>query len=252
MLGKVALVTGGGSGIGRAAALAFARRGARVAVSGRRVEQLEESVALIRNNGGEAIYIQTDVSQSEQVEAMVRQTVEAFGRLDYAFNNAGGFYFLGGGLMPLAEITEESWDRIVSINLKGAWLCMKHEITQMLKQGGGVIVNNSSTDGLRGAPYMAAYSASKHGVIGLTRTSAVEYATLGIRINAVCPGWIETAPVRQRIDDDPERVYAMLDQEPIGRFGDPAEVAEAVVWLCSDAASFITGHAMTVDGGYLS
>jgi NAD(P)-dependent dehydrogenase (short-subunit alcohol dehydrogenase family) len=249
---KIALVTGGGSGIGKATALAYAREGAKVVVSGRNVENLAETVREIREAGGEAVFFKVDVARADEVKAMVEFTVETYGSLDCAFNNAGGFYLLGGGLKATAEIDEDDWDRIVSINLKGAFLCMKYELIQMLKQGSGSIVNNSSTDGIRGAVFMASYSASKHGVIGLTQTAALEYATKNIRINAVCPGWIQTRPVELRIKENPKTVEAMLAQEPIGRFGLPEEVAGAVVWLSSDAASFITGHSMAVDGGYMA
>lgn len=249
---KVALVTGGGSGIGKATALAYARESAKVVVAGRTVERLMLTVQAIKAIGGDAVYIKADVTRASEVKAMVEFTVDTFGSLDCAFNNAGGFYLVGAGLQATADIDEETWDRVVSLNLKGAWMCMKYELLQMVKQGSGSIVNNASTDGVRGAVFMASYSASKHGVIGLTQTAALEYATQGIRINAVCPGWVKTLPVEVRMQENPEGIQAMLDQEPIGRFGEPGEIAEAVVWLSSDAASFITGHTMAVDGGYMA
>jgi len=250
--GKVALVTGGGTGIGRATAVAFAAAGAQVAVAGRRAEPLNETVRLAREAGGQAIAVPTDVSQSSQVKAMVQITVDTYGRLDCAFNNAGGFYFLGGGLNKMADISEESWDRVVAVNLKGVFLCMKYEIPEMLKRGGGTIVNTSSTDGIRSAPMMASYCAAKGGVVSLTRTAAVEYAREGIRINSILPGWVMTDPVEQRMEEHPENINHMYAQEPIGRFGTPEEVAASVIWLCSDAASFVTGAAIPVDGGYLA
>jgi len=249
---KIALVTGGGTGIGKATAIAFAAAGANVVVAGRRVELLNETVRLVCEAGGRAIAVVTDVSQSDQVKAMVQAAVDTYGGLDWAFNNAGGFYFLGGGLNKIAEISEESWDRVVGINLKGVFLCMKFEIPEMLKRGGGAIVNNSSTDGIRSAPMMASYCAAKGGVISLTRTAAVEYARDGIRINSILPGWVMTDPVEQRMVEHPDGIDKMFAQEPIGRFGTPEEVAASVVWLCSNDASFVTGTAIPVDGGYLA
>ena len=250
--GKVALVTGASSGIGRAAALAFARQGAQVVAAGRNVERLEETVRLIGEAGGDAIHVQTNVTQADQVQRMVRQAVAVYGRLDAAFNNAGGYRLVGGKRGLTADLDEAVWDSVVAVNLKGVWLSMKYEIEQMLEGDGGAIVNNSSNDGLRGAPYSSPYVASKHGVIGLTKTAAIEYAKLGIRVNAVCPGWILTPPIKMLMEDDPGAEAEMLSQEPIGRFGEPQEVAEAVLWLCSEAASYVTGHALAVDGGYLA
>lgn len=241
--GKVALVTGGNSGIGKVTALAFAKEGAKVVVAARRIKEGEETVAAIRDGGSEAIFVQTDVSQAVDIKNMVHTTVESYGRLDYAFNNAG---VVGRG--PVHELPEEEWDRIININLKGVWLCVKYEIAQMLKQGSGAIVNNSSVAGLIGWANVSAYIASKHGVVGLTKSVALEVAKQGIRVNAVCPGFIHT-PMIQGGLDDPKGRERITAQEPIGRVGDPKEVAEAVVWLCSDAASFVTGHAMPVDGG---
>jgi NAD(P)-dependent dehydrogenase (short-subunit alcohol dehydrogenase family) len=250
--GQVALVTGGSSGIGRATALAFARAGARVVVAGRNIQRLEETVRLIQEEGGEAIYVQADVTRADQVCRMVEEAVAAFGRLDAAFNNAGGYRLVGGKRGLTADLDEVVWDRVVAVNLKGVWLSMKYEIEQMLAQGGGAIVNNSSNDGLRAVPYSSPYVASKHGVIGLTKTAAIEYAQQGIRVNAVCPGWILTPPVKMLMEDEPGAESEMLAEEPIGRLGEPEEVANAVLWLCSEAASYVTGHALAVDGGYLA
>ena len=245
---KVALVTGGNSGIGRAAALAFAREGAKVIIAARRGPEGQETVRMIKDAGGEAIFVQTDVSRAAEVEAMVKKTVEAYGRLNYAFNNAGI-----SKRVSLVELTEEDFDRVISINLKGVWLCMKSEILQMLKQGGGAIVNTSSGYGLFGSSRgVSAYAASKHGVIGLTKAAALEYAKAGIRVNAVLPCWILTPMVENTLRNDPQLEARILDHEPVGRMGTPEETAEAVVWLCSDAASFVTGHSMVIDGGLTS
>ena len=247
---KTALVTGGGSGIGRAASLAYAKDGARVVVADVNVEGGEETVQMIKEAGGEAILVHADVSNPEDTQAMVDQAVGAFGSLDCAFNNAG----IGGGRDRLltADYLEEDWDRVISINLKGVWLCMKAEIPQMLKQGGGAIVNTASIAGLVGLSGTVAYVAAKHGVTGLTKAAAMEYAKSGIRVNAVCPGYIETPMVQgifDRVEGYKERVAA---RHPMDRLGEPEEIAQAVVWLSSDAASFVTGHNMPVDGGYMA
>ena len=244
--GKVALVTGASSGIGRATALAFAREGARVVVANRSIERGEEVVRAIAEEGGEAVFVQTDVTQKEQVEAMVGAAVKRYGRLDCAFNNAGGGVRRG----TVVECSEEDWDYTMDSYLKSVWLCMKYELLQMLDQGSGAIVNNSSVDGLRGFPESASYAAAKHGVVGLTRTAALQHARQGVRINAVCPGWIRTPPVENYVRRTPSAQQEILDQEPIGRLGNPEEVAEAVLWLCSKASSFVLGLPMAVDGGY--
>jgi len=246
--GKVALVTGGGSGIGRAISLAFAREGARVVVADVDLTTGEETARGIAEAGAEAIFLQADVSKGEQVKGMIDKAVTTYGQLDYACNNAG----VAGTMAPLAECTEESWDRTILVNLKSVWLCMKCEITQMLKQGGGAIVNTSSVAGLVGLQGWSPYVASKHGVIGLTKSAALEYSRAGIRINAVCPSIIQT-DMAQCFTGGNERVEKyILGQQPLSRMGTPEEVAGAVLWLCSDEASFVTGHALAVDGGLLA
>jgi len=248
MGGKVALVTGGSSGIGKAAAFAFATRGAKVVIASRTQETGEAACREIQEQGGEVRWIQTDVSKAFQVEAMVKGVLEAFGHLDYAFNNGGS----GGWGGALVDIREEDWDRTIGGYLKSTWLCMKYEIQAMLTAGGGAIVNNASVDGERAFPQDPVYSAAKHGVLGLTKSAALQVARQGIRINAVCPGWIRTPPVQDTIDRDPSSEEQMLLHQPIGRLGNADEVAQAVVWLCSDAASLILGTALAVDGGYLA
>ena len=246
--GKVALVTGSGSGIGRASALAFAREGAKVVGADVVVDGGQETVRLIRAAGGEGLFVKTDVSRAAEVEALLTQTIATYGRLDCAHNNAG----VEGMFVSTTEYTEADWDRVLSVNLKGVWLCMKYEISQMLQQGGGAIVNTASGAGLVGVAGLSAYVASKHGVIGLTKTAALEYAKAGIRVNAVCPGVIQTPMVARLTSSRPDLSEALVAAEPMGRTGKPEEIAEAVVWLCSEAASFVTGHAMSVDGGYVA
>jgi len=241
--GKVALITGGSSGIGKAASLAFAREGTKVVICSIQPKEGNETVDIIKNEGGEALFVKTDVTKSAQVEAAVKKTIGSYGRLDFAFNNAG----INGEIAPVDQYSEEGWDTIIGINLKGVWLSMKYEIPHILKNG-GAIVNNASICGFISMPLdIAPYVASKHGVVGLTKAAAREYAKRGIRINAVCPGAIRT-PLNQDMPE--EMVKPILDLHPIGRWGMPEEVAEAAVWLCSDAASFITGTTLLIDGGY--
>lgn len=251
--GKVALVTGGASGIGRATALAMAREGARLVIADMHEDRGQQTAHLITEHGGSAVFARANVASAVEVEALIAQVVTTYGRLDCAYNNAGiSGAGIGGERRTLtADYPEERWHQIIAINLTGVWLCMKYELAQMLKQGGGAIVNTASVAGLAGLPYSSAYVASKHGVVGLTKTAALEYARQGIRVNCVCPGYIET-PMTEPGRNDPERMARMLASEPVGRMGKPEEVAEAVVWLCSEAASFVTGHAMTVDGGYIA
>lgn len=245
--GKVALVTGGSSGIGRAAAIAFAREGAKVVVASRRIKEGEETVQLIKKSGSDGFFIKTDVAKAADVRAMVEKTIATYGRLDYAFNNAGVIEPKPG---PLVEQTEETFDQIVNVNVKGIWLSMKYEIPEMLKRGGGAIVNMSSVAGVIGFPGIGIYSASKHAVIGLTKAAAVEYSKSRVRINAVNPAAIETEMLSHVAGDNREAMAQMAASHPIGRIGKPEEIADAVIWLCSDKASFVTGHSLMVDGGY--
>jgi NAD(P)-dependent dehydrogenase (short-subunit alcohol dehydrogenase family) len=248
LVGKVALVTGGASGIGRATALAFARESAKLIIADMNEDGGHQTVHMITEQGGEATFIRTDVSRAVEVQALISQAVATYGRLDCAHNNAG---ISGGGHALTAEYAEDTWHQVIAINLTGVWLCMKYEIPQMLQQGSGAIVNTASVAGLIGGRGLAAYVASKHGVVGLTKTAALEYAQQGIRVNCVCPGVIQT-PMTERGLSDPARRARIIASEPVGRVGTPEEIAEAVIWLCSDAASFVTGHTMTVDGGFVA
>jgi NAD(P)-dependent dehydrogenase (short-subunit alcohol dehydrogenase family) len=241
---KVAIVTGGSFGIGQAAAIGFAKQGAKVVVADW-VED-KETMDRIKESGGAAIFFKCDVSREEDVKKMVERTIREFGRLDYAFNNAG----IEGLSAPTHECSNENWDKTIAVNLKGVWLCMKYEIPHILKQGKGAIVNNASIAGLVGFPNIPAYVASKHAVIGLTRNAALEYAKSGLRVNAVCPGVINTPMIDRFTGRKKEVEKQFVDMEPVGRMGLPEEVAEAVMWLCSDAASFVTGNALPVDGGW--
>lgn len=250
--GKVALVTGAGSGIGRASALAFARAGATVMVSDILPDTGQAVVEEIRALGGKAAFQRCDVSDRRMIADLVTACVATFGGVDCAFNNAG----IGGPIMKLADYPEEAWDQIMATNLTSIFLCMKYEIAQMLKQGGGSIVNCSSVTGLVGTRGMPAYSASKHGIMGLTKTAALDYAQQNIRINAVCPGTIHTPAVdaflEREPDIAPQFIAEMIAGEPIGRLGTPEEIADAVVWLSSPGASFMVGQGLTVDGGYVA
>ena len=244
--GKVALVTGGGSGIGRATALAFAREGAQVVIGNRNVKRGEETVAMIRKAGGEASFQRTDVLVTKDIEALVNHAVSEYGGLDLAFNNAG----VEGDVAPLVEQTEANYDAIMDVNVKGVWLSMKYEIPRMLERGEGAIVNCSSVAGLIGFPNMAIYMASKHAVIGLTKVAALEYSAKGIRINAVNPAVIDTEMVDRLAAGLNIKKNDLSTLHPIGRLGRVEEIAEAVLWLCSNKSSFVTGHSLIVDGGF--
>ena len=249
LTGKVALVTGGGSGIGRATGLTFARQGARVVVADIALEGGNETVRMIQDASGEAIFVEADVSKSDEVEWLIKKTVQTYGRVDCAHNNAAANK---GPNVPTHEVSEDEWDRIIGMDLKSIFLSMKYEIPQMLAQGGGAIVNTASINGLVAGINDSPYSAGKHAVVGLTRTAAVEYAKLGIRVNCVCPGWIDTPRTARLKSMGGETTTEGIESYPMQREGTPFEIAEAVVWLCSDAASYVTGHAMTVDGGYVA
>jgi NAD(P)-dependent dehydrogenase (short-subunit alcohol dehydrogenase family) len=248
--GKSALITGAGGGIGRATALAFAREGARVAVADIAADAARETVALVNAAGGQAISLAGEVTRDAEVKAMIDGVITAYGRLDCAFNNAGiaGWQVDAAG-KKTAEWSEDAFDRMIAVNLKGVWLCMRHEIVQMQGRGGGAIVNTGSIAGLAGLPTSSAYVAAKHGVIGLTKTAALEYAEAGIRVNAVCPGFIKTRMTEETMR---RRGEAILAQTPLRRMGNPEEIAEMVVWLCSERASYVTGAAYNIDGGWMA
>ncbi len=241
--GKVIVITGAGSGIGRATALVFAREKAKVVISDIDPVSGEKTSSLVREVGGQSVFVQADVSRAAEVERLINEAVRAYGRIDFAHNNAG--IFPRGST---TECSEESWDKTIDINLKGVWLCMKYEIPIMIKQGGGVIVNTSSIAGVTAGRGRVAYTASKHGVIGLTKAAAMEYARSNIRVNAICPGVIHT-PMASDFVSDPAVTKEVLLQYPLGRFGTTEEVAETVLWLCSGAATYITGQAICIDGG---
>jgi NAD(P)-dependent dehydrogenase (short-subunit alcohol dehydrogenase family) len=243
--GKVAFVTGAANGIGRAAALAFAREGASVVAADVSEQGNQETARMVEELGGRALAVRCDVTRAEDVKAALDKTVEAFGRLDIAFNNAGSEQ----PVTATADLTEDEWDRVVSINLRSVFLCMKYQIPLMLKHGGGSIVNTSSGAGVKGFAGQAAYSAAKHGVIGLTKAAALDYAKFNIRVNAVCPGIIDTPMMQRFTEGTPEGRERVIAQEPVGRMGTPEEIAEAVLWLCSDTAGFVIGHALVIDGG---
>lgn len=247
LYGKVAIVTGGGSGIGRSCAELFARDGAKVVVADIDEDGGNKTVDLIRGVAGEALFVKTDVSKAADCEAMVNKAIAHFGRLDYACNNAG----IGGEVALLADYSIEGWQKVIAINLSSVFYGMKYEIPAMLESGGGAIVNTASILGEVGFALSSAYVAAKHGIIGLTQNAAIEYSAQGIRVNAVAPGFIET-PLLNAAESDPDTIKMLVSLHPIGRLGKPEEVAELVVWLCSDKASFITGSAYPIDGGYLA
>ena len=249
MKGRVALVTGAGSGIGRATSLVFAREGAKVMAVDLMDGPMLETVGLIIGGGGEASGMTADVSKAEEVQLMVSETVSRFGRIDAAFNNAG---IHTGTRIPFHEYPEDEWDRVIGVNLKGVWLCIKYELPQMLAQGGGAIVNTSSVAGLVASSGTSAYTASKHGVAGLTKSAAMDYARQGIRVNAVAPGVIMTPMMDLIMESNNTPQDELHNDQPIGRMGKPEEIAEVVVWLCTDAASYVTGHVFPVDGGYMA
>jgi NAD(P)-dependent dehydrogenase (short-subunit alcohol dehydrogenase family) len=253
--GKVALVTGASSGIGRVSAQFFAREGAKVVIAAdKNIKGGEETAALIKAGGGEAFFVKCDVSKTSEVKDMVDQCVQTYGRLDYAFNNAG----VGGDgkrmlIYDLINLPEEDWDRVVDVNLKGAWLCLKYEVMQMVRQKSGSIVFTGSVGALKGAPGLGAYSASKHGLVGLTKTAAKEFAQYGIRVNMICPGPTEnTLLFDNYTSSTPGLREESLKTIPLGRMGTPEDMAEAVIWLCSDASSYITGQALPIEGGMIA
>jgi NAD(P)-dependent dehydrogenase (short-subunit alcohol dehydrogenase family) len=244
---KVALVTGGTSGIGQAAAELFAREGAKVVIAARRREMGEAVAAAIRQSGGDALFVETDVAREEDCRRVVERTVEAYGRIDIGFNNAG---ILHNGV-KITDDTEEAWDRTFAVNVKGVFFCMKHEIAAMLKTGGGAIVNTSSIGGLVGGPGQGAYQASKHAVVGMTKVAALEFAKRGVRVNAVCPA-VTRSEMADAWLDTPESLARLQAMHPIGRIAEADEVARAVLFLVSDDASFVTGQALAVDGGFVA
>src|SRR5881392_4291857 len=244
--GKVAFVTGAANGIGRAAALAFARQGAKVVAADIAEQGNRETARLIEQQGGRALAVKCNVTQTDDVKAALEKTVAAFGRLDFAFNNAG---IEPRKPAPTADYDEEEWNRIIDIDLRGVFLCMKHEIPLILRQGGGAIINTSSGAGIIGIKGSPAYTAAKHGLLGLTKAAALDYAAQNIRVNAVCPGYIDTPMMDRFTGGTPEGRAKAVAEEPVGRMGKPEEIAAAVIWLCSDAAAFMISHAMVIDGG---
>ncbi len=247
-LGKVALVTGGASGLGRVSAIALAREGARVVVSDITVSEGEATVQMIASAGGQAIFVKADVTKSNEVEAMVQAAVKNFGRLDFALNNAG----IDGVRARTADYPEDVWHQVINLNLTGVFLCLKFELAIMVKQGSGAIVNLSSVAGVTGFPGHAAYTASKHGVIGLTKTAAIDYAKAGIRVNAICPAYTRTPMLTRMLGQIPDLEAKLISRVPLRRLGTAEEIAQAVIYLCSDAAAFITGHSLVMDGGIVA
>jgi NAD(P)-dependent dehydrogenase (short-subunit alcohol dehydrogenase family) len=245
---KVAIITGGSSGIGRATAVALAKEGVKIIVAARRTKEGEQTIRLVKEAGGDGIFVRTDVASEKDVKSLVEKSVKQYNRLDYAFNNAG----IEESPTPLIDQTSEVFDKIMNVNTKGVWLSMKYEIPEMIRTGGGAIVNTSSGTGVIGTPRMTIYTASKHAVLGLTKSAALEYAKSGIRINAIIPGVIETEMFGRVAEDNKQVLESLESTTPIGRTGDPQEIANAVVWLLSDKASFVLGHTLLVDGGLIS
>jgi NAD(P)-dependent dehydrogenase (short-subunit alcohol dehydrogenase family) len=245
---KVAIVTGGSSGIGRATAISLAKEGVKIVVAARRAKEGQETVRLVKEAGSDGIFVNTDVANEASVRSLVEKTIDSYHRLDYAFNNAG----IEQTMAPIAEQTVEEFDQIMNINVRGVWLSTKYEIPVMLKSGGGAIVNNSSVAGIMGFPQMAIYIASKHAVLGLTKSAALEYAKSGIRINAIAPGGVKTEMANRVNEDNPQFLETLTSMHPIGRLANPEEIANAVVWLLSNRASFVLGHTLLVDGGVVS
>ena len=245
---KVAIITGGSSGIGRAAAVALAKQGVKIAIAARRAKEGEETVRLVKEAGSDGVFVKTDVANEDDVRSLVEKTAKTYGRLDYAFNNAG----IEETMTPLVDQTSDIFNQIMNVNVKGVWLGMKYEIPQMIRNGGGAIVNTSSGAGVIGIPQMPIYVASKHAVLGLTKSAALEYAKSGIRINAIAPGGVETDMLERTAEENKQFVETLKSMHPIGRIGDPEEIANAVVWLLSDKASFVLGHTLLVDGGVVS
>lgn len=248
MQDKVVLITGGGSGIGRAAARLFAKEGASVVVADINADGGKKTLEAVREAGCEAHFIEADVSKAADVESLVGKVVERHGRLDCAYNNAG----ILGEIVPLVDLSEEAWDRTVGTNLKGTWLCMKYQIPQMLKQGKGVIVNTTATAAIKGSPNRSAYAAAKAGVIAISKSAAMEYAEHGLRINVICPSHTRSRMLEQFFELRPELESSFIASAPMARIAAPEEVAEGALWLCSDYSSFVTGHVLAVEGGYLA
>jgi NAD(P)-dependent dehydrogenase (short-subunit alcohol dehydrogenase family) len=248
MENKVALVTGAGSGIGRAAAQLFAREGAKVVIADIDTQGGEETLKTIREVGGEASFVRTDVSKAADVVALIDHLIDRYGRLDCAYNNAG----ILGEIVSVVDHNEETWNHVIDTNLKGTWLCMKHQIPQMLKHGNGAIVNTTASAGVKGgSPHRSAYAASKAGIVSLSKCAAMEYAEYGLRINVICPSHTRTHMLEQFFELRPELEADFIAQAPMGRIATPEEVAEGALWLCSDAASFVTGQVLAIDGGFL-
>jgi NAD(P)-dependent dehydrogenase (short-subunit alcohol dehydrogenase family) len=245
---KVAIVTGGSSGIGRATAVALAKERVKVTVAARRAKEGEETVRLVKKAGSDGIFVKTDIANEDDVRSLVEKSVNTYGKLDYAFNNAG----IEETMTPLVDQTSEVFDQIMNINVKGVWLSMKYEIPEMIRTGGGAIVNMSSIAGVMGIPQSPIYVASKHAVLGLTKSAALEYAKSGIRINAVAPGGVETDMAKRIVGGDHKLLETVTSMHPIGRIADPKEIANAVVWLLSEKASFVLGHTLLADGGIVS